>query len=102
MRSEVTILNNIVKRENLLYYNNVLFDLFYLYQLSCDAFCIVGIDGHFQKVNAAFLKLLQFSEEEIINECITDFVHKDDVTTVRQIAAELIDGKASGPFEIRL
>lgn len=48
------------------------------FSLSQDVLCIAGSDGVFQRVNAALVKALGWSEEELTSRKLLSFVHPDD------------------------
>lgn len=49
-----------------------------LFNLSGDLLCIAGFDGFFRKVNPAVIKLLGYTEEELLSRPINDFVFSED------------------------
>jgi diguanylate cyclase (GGDEF)-like protein/PAS domain S-box-containing protein len=48
------------------------------FQLSKDMLCVIGFDGRFKRVNPVFQEILGFSEEEVIEQDVTKFIHEDD------------------------
>ncbi len=46
--------------------------------LSSDLFCVASYDGYFLEVNDSWTKLLGYSEAELKNSPLIDFVHNDD------------------------
>ena len=48
------------------------------FALSIDMLCIVRFDGHFQKLNPAWERLLGFTREELQARPLFEFVHPDD------------------------
>lgn len=49
------------------------------FEMSQDLLCIVSNDGQFNRVNAAFTESLGWSEQELTNRFLLDFVHPDDI-----------------------
>jgi len=49
------------------------------FKQSFDVFCIIDIDGNIIKSNPAFQKLLEYTEEEVGQRTVVDFVHPEDV-----------------------
>ncbi len=50
------------------------------FNYSAAGMCIVGLDGKFQKVNDSFVKLLGYTETEIINYNFNDITYSEDIT----------------------
>ncbi|MFC0519547.1 PAS domain-containing sensor histidine kinase [Mesonia maritima] len=55
-----------------------LFNLERFFNLSPDILCIAGFDGYLKKVNPAFSNLLGYSEKELLQRPINDFIYEDD------------------------
>ena len=53
---------------------------------------VVGLDGRFQQVNAAFCDLLGREEDELVGSCFQDITHPDDVVPGSDLLAELASG----------
>ena len=49
------------------------------FSLNLDLFCIADKNGNFNKITKAWCKVFGYSEEELLNKCIFDFVHPDDL-----------------------
>ena len=49
-----------------------------IFNFAPDIICIVGIDRYFKKVNPAMCTLLEYTEEEILNKPMDEFIHSDD------------------------
>jgi len=54
------------------------FNLERFFELTPDILCIAGYDGYIKKVNPAFLNLLGYSFEELMNTPISDFIYSED------------------------
>jgi PAS domain S-box-containing protein len=76
-------------------------ELVRLFDLSLDAFCIAGFDGHLKLANLAFARMLGYTREEVLAKQFIDNVHPDDRASVRAVLAELADGKDIVGFECR-
>lgn len=63
--------------------------------------CIAGADGYFKKVNPAFTRLLGYSEEEILSQPFTNFVHPDDLKNTVNELNDATSGQLSYSFENR-
>jgi len=48
------------------------------FRLSMDLLCIVRLDGHFLRTNPTFEKVFGYSEEELRNQPILEWLHPDD------------------------
>jgi PAS domain S-box-containing protein len=55
-----------------------MFNLDHFYELSPDLLCIVGFDGYFKKINPAVSKLLGYTEAELFEKQIREFIYPDD------------------------
>jgi len=71
------------------------------FSLSPDMLCIAGTDGYFKRVNAAWTKALQWSEQELLATPYLDLVHPSDVESSREQAAALAQGETTAAFENR-
>ncbi len=65
-----------------------------IFELSLDLICIADINtATFLKVNPAFIRVLGYSEQELLNRSFLDFIHPDDVgATVSVIDEKLKKG----------
>jgi len=64
------------------------------FNLSCDLHCIASFDRYFLKVSPSWVKLLGYTEEELLSKSYMEFIHPDDVhKTYEKI--EVFDGITS-------
>lgn len=66
-----------------------------------DMLCVMDVDGRFLKVNPAFETTLGFSEKELLENPLFDFVHPDDREKTREEKSELFRGVPIRRFENR-
>ncbi|MGM0589684.1 MAG: sensor histidine kinase [Bacteroidota bacterium] len=71
------------------------------FESSPDFLCIAGFDGYFKRINPALCELLEYSEEELFQRPINDFVHPDDQQLTEQHRKNLREGKPLLKFENR-
>jgi PAS domain S-box-containing protein len=57
--------------------------------LSHELFCIANDEGYFLKVNPAFIKLLGYTEEELLSRPFFDLIHPDDLQPTRAVIRDL-------------
>jgi PAS domain S-box-containing protein len=72
-----------------------------LFELSLDAFCIAGFDGHVKLANPAWARMLGYTQQELLTRPFVDNVHPDDVESVGALLVELAAGKDIVGFECR-
>ena len=65
-----------------------------LYEQSGVAIAYFSIGGRFLRANAAFCRLLGYSEEELLQKTHLDVVHVDDMEATAVFRAQVISGKA--------
>lgn len=81
--------------------SSISFNLENFFELSADLFCIAGFDGYFRKVNSSVIRVLGYTEEELMSRKISSFVHPDDQDKTAQHRKELLNGAPLYHFENR-
>ena len=71
------------------------------FNLSPDMLSIIGYDGYFKKVNNTFIRVLGFSEDELLARPYVDFVHPDDKEETSRQSLEGIRDNPTYIFENR-
>jgi PAS domain S-box-containing protein len=71
------------------------------FNLSLDMFCIMGIDGSFQRVNSSFLTTLGCKEEDLVKRNLLDFIHPEDQNITLSELKKLSHGFPTTNFENR-
>ena len=74
---------------------------FRLFNNSSDLMCIVDSSDCFIRVNPAFTKVLDCSEQEIIGHPFTEFIHPDDLQKTQDQVAQQYQGRVIINFENR-
>src|SRR6266403_3020771 len=72
-----------------------------LFDLSHDAFCIAGFDGHLKRVNPALARSLGDTQEVLLARPFMDNIYPDDVESVEGVLAKLAAGEDIVGFECR-
>jgi PAS domain S-box-containing protein len=72
------------------------------FRISLDLLCIVSNDGYFRNVNPAFLRTLGFTEDELRQRPILEFVHPEDRPASLDATQRLTKGELLVNFENRL
>ena len=72
------------------------------FDLSIDPLSIIDFEGVFKRVNASFLRLLGYSEVELLSRSALDVLHPDDVDSARAALAQLAVGHDMVGFEARV
>lgn len=81
--------------------NQIKEELDQFFALSPDVLCIADMDGHFLKVNQALVKILGYSEEELLSMSFLDLLHPDDKAKTQAENDNLKAGTGSNDFENR-
>jgi PAS domain S-box-containing protein len=72
------------------------------FDLALDLMVIVGFDGYFKRVNAAYERTLGYPLRELLSRPALEFVHPEDLPTVRDQLREFVDGKHVNGVEHRV
>ncbi|TWI95542.1 PAS domain S-box-containing protein [Mucilaginibacter frigoritolerans] len=72
-----------------------------LFNSAPDVICTAGVDGYWKKVNPAMMKLLDYTELELLNRPLMEFIHPDDRPGSIAQFREITDGEAVTYFENR-
>jgi PAS domain S-box-containing protein len=72
------------------------------FDLSVDLLSIIGVDGAFRRVNAAFQRTLGFPRDELFSRSALDILHPDDVESARAALGQLAEGRDVVGFEARI
>ncbi len=75
------------------------FDRFFT--LSGDLLAIVGLDGHFKRLNPAWQETLGHSVQVVLKTPFIDFVHPDDRSATMEELGRLAEGSGTARFENR-
>ncbi|MFD0941912.1 PAS domain-containing sensor histidine kinase [Pedobacter boryungensis] len=71
------------------------------YMISGDLLCIADFNGYFKRINPAVVKLLGYTEEELMARPINDFVYIDDKIKTNSSRETVYDGVLLNNFENR-
>lgn len=71
------------------------------FSLSMEFLCIATLDGYFKKLNPKFMEALGYSEEELLNKRLVEFVHQDDLEFTLSELKQLLKGKRTLKFTNR-
>ncbi|MFL5896311.1 MAG: GAF domain-containing protein [Thermoleophilaceae bacterium] len=72
------------------------------FDLSIDPLSIIGFDGKYKRVNAAFLRLMGYTQAELSSRSVLDDLHPDDVEPAREALAQVLEGHDVVGFEARV
>ena len=71
------------------------------WRLSQDLLVVARIDGTLETVNAAWGKLLGWSEVELLGSTFMEYVHPDDVDATLAAFADIVEKPLTTPYEYR-
>ncbi len=71
------------------------------FDVAIDMLCLLGFDGHFQRLNPAWESTLGFTREELMSKPFIEFVHPDDRERTLLQNAEVRGGGKAVSFENR-
>lgn len=71
------------------------------FELSLDFMCIAGYDGFFKKINPTFTERLGYTEEELLANPFTSYIHEEDLDATYKEMESLADGNKTIGFENR-
>ncbi|MFA6278305.1 MAG: PAS domain-containing sensor histidine kinase [Pedobacter sp.] len=71
------------------------------FTISADLLCIAGFDGYFKRINPAVIKLLGYTEAELMARPINDFVYIDDKNITIDSRNTVYSGTLLSNFENR-
>ena len=77
------------------------YNLELFFEISADLLCIAGFDGYFKKVNPALINLLGYSEVELFDKPISEFIHPDDRELTASYREQILNGTPLLHFENR-
>ncbi len=63
------------------------------FQYSAIGMALVGLDGHWLKVNKSLCQMLGYSEQEFLGKTFQDITHPDDLQSSREYLKQLLTGK---------
>ncbi|MBF2078395.1 MAG: GAF domain-containing protein, partial [Synechococcales cyanobacterium T60_A2020_003] len=86
LQAVANIISSVVKRQQ------TEAELSQFFNLSLDLLCIAGADGFFKRVNPQFQAVLGYSESELYERPILDFVYPDDRAITQRQLTLLADG----------
>ena len=72
-----------------------------VFDYSNDIICIADLNGYFKKINPVTYKLLEYSEDELLNRPYTDFLHPEDLQVNVNVLNKLGKGEPVYYYENR-
>jgi PAS domain S-box-containing protein len=64
-----------------------------LFKLSNDLICMAGLDGYFNKINPAFEQTLGWTNDELCERRVIEFVNPEDVASTQECLKKLSEGE---------
>ncbi|PKD44086.1 PAS domain-containing sensor histidine kinase [Rhodohalobacter barkolensis] len=77
------------------------YNLELFFEISADLLCIAGFDGYFKKVNPSLIKLLGYSENELLSKPINEFIYPEDREITSNYRGRIRSGTPLLNFENR-
>lgn len=71
------------------------------FTLSLGLLAVIGKDGHFTRINPAWMDALGYTREELLAQPMLELIHSDDRDNSTAAVAELADGRLGVSFESR-
>ena len=71
------------------------------FNVTLDLLCVANTDGHFQRLNPVWEKVLGYSRQELMAKRFLDFVHPDDLEKTRRAVSALASQQQVISFENR-
>ncbi|RDI57457.1 PAS domain S-box protein [Flavobacterium glaciei] len=99
------LLNIIQQQESeinrLLKYKQAISNFDFYLNRTQDLVCIISFDGFFKEINPSFTQIFGYTEEELLTNPISTFIHPDDVEKTNQEIVLLSQSQSSVYFENR-
>ena len=73
----------------------------YVFSMAPILVCVAGLDGYYKQVNAAFERVLGYTEEESLSRPFFEFIHPDDHPAAHAHMKRLAAGEVLVSFEDR-
>jgi diguanylate cyclase (GGDEF)-like protein/hemerythrin-like metal-binding protein/PAS domain S-box-containing protein len=70
-------------------------------EIDLDIFCVLDLDGHFQRISSQFEKGLGFSLEQLKSFCFLDLVHEEDLPFTQESVQKVANTEELGDFVSR-
>ena len=77
------------------------FNYEFFFNLTPDLLCVAGFDGYFKKINPAVSQVLGYSEKELFERPINEFIHPEDQFSTQKYREQLHVAKPLLNFENR-
>jgi len=71
------------------------------YNTAIDLMCICGFDGYLKRISPEWIKMLGWTEKELLSRPFMNFVHPDDKNATAENSANIIEGRDIIGFENR-